>query len=542
MVEEIQYLKQIPFEEKTKIRMVQLELLEQYAYICSKWNIPFFTGPELSEYLMKKDDPFPANPTCKIYMTSKGYAKFCSVVGKELDFKKYFWCYETVFHRQPFIRGILCKNATKVQYRIRGIAKTDRIGLEVVCLYPWKKSIIRDTIKKLNIDIYIFLYSKIKNKVHTSNAFVYKLASYFYEKSQKNILKCIPKNEDKASHYIDLSEVYNYKKQFLYPKQWFLEATPIFYKNFSIQVPSGNNKIAESLRSTIKNTIETALPIKLHEEKEKQAVGKLRRLQLIEIDLLKEIDRICRKHNIHYSIIGGTMIGALRHQGFIPWDDDIDVSLERNEYEKLMKILPYEYDTEKYFLQTIDTDIYYNNTWARFQRKGTIFAEPSQLLLDVKKGIHIDILPYDHIHKNKFIAGWIQFFIARLKTIMWANKGKIVSGTSVNRMFYRILSIIPKSWAYNRILALCLYSERNKGDSGYFINVPKFEFTHGFCALDFAHPINILFEGMECMLMGNWQLYIQYFEDYMSYPPKKDRIAHCPGLVDVGDLYKEIGE
>ena len=64
----------------------------------------------------------------------------------------------------------------------------------------------------------------------------------------------------------------------------------------------------------------------------------LRQMQLIQLECLTELDRICRKHNIKYSIDGGTLLGAVRHRGFIPWDDDIDVIMERKEYERFFLV------------------------------------------------------------------------------------------------------------------------------------------------------------------------------------------------------------
>ena len=75
----------------------------------------------------------------------------------------------------------------------------------------------------------------------------------------------------------------------------------------------------------------------------------LRKLQLIELELLIEFDRICRKNNIRYTLTGGTLLGAVRHGGFIPWDDDADVSMLRREYEKFKKVCEIELDDKYYF-------------------------------------------------------------------------------------------------------------------------------------------------------------------------------------------------
>ena len=85
----------------------------------------------------------------------------------------------------------------------------------------------------------------------------------------------------------------------------------------------------------------------------------LRKAQLIMLDMLIEFDAICKKHQLQYWLDSGTLLGAVRHQGFIPWDDDIDICMERNDYQKFIQICSQELSKE-YFLQTKTC----GHTWA----------------------------------------------------------------------------------------------------------------------------------------------------------------------------------
>lgn len=89
--------------------------------------------------------------------------------------------------------------------------------------------------------------------------------------------------------------------------------------------------------------------------------GNLRNVQLLYIELLRFVDNVCKKHNIDYWLEGGTLIGAVRHGGFIPWDDDIDLSIMRKDYEKLIKILPEEISKYEYFKENCGLSLLIEN-------------------------------------------------------------------------------------------------------------------------------------------------------------------------------------
>lgn len=120
------------------------------------------------------------------------------------------------------------------------------------------------------------------------------------------------------------------------------------------------------------------------------------------LDLLAEFDRVCQKHNIKYFASGGTMLGAVRHKGFIPWDDDIDVMMERSDYEKLCIVGPTEFKYP-YFLQNKYTDPECPNIMSKLRNSETtaFSAVEEHGFMKYNKGIFMDIFPLDNIPEDK---------------------------------------------------------------------------------------------------------------------------------------------
>ena len=101
--------------------------------------------------------------------------------------------------------------------------------------------------------------------------------------------------------------------------------------------------------------------------------SRLRKLQMAELEILKEFVRLCEAHGLQYYLVGGTLLGAVRHKGFIPWDDDIDVAMPRGDYDRFSQIAPKELDP-RYFYQCPDTDPHYFLTYANSTRGSLLIS------------------------------------------------------------------------------------------------------------------------------------------------------------------------
>lgn len=138
----------------------------------------------------------------------------------------------------------------------------------------------------------------------------------------------------------------------------------------------------------------------------------LRQLHAVQLDLLQEFDRVCRRLGIPYQIAAGTLLGAVRHGGFIPWDDDIDVILRRDDYRRLLRQAPALLGQD-YFLQSRRSDPAYGRHHAKLRRHGSVFRE-LHAPAAAHAGIFIDIFPFDPVAPRSRRWRWRCRLLCRL--------------------------------------------------------------------------------------------------------------------------------
>ncbi len=126
-------------------------------------------------------------------------------------------------------------------------------------------------------------------------------------------------------------------------------------------------------------------------------MNQLRKIQMTELEILKFIDKTCEELGLKYSLGGGSMLGAIRHKGFIPWDDDVDLYMSLSDFKKLKK----SFKSEQYFLQTPSTDIEVPFSMCKIRKNGTYMPEPEMDCLNINNGIWVDIFLYTNAAKSK---------------------------------------------------------------------------------------------------------------------------------------------
>jgi lipopolysaccharide cholinephosphotransferase len=168
----------------------------------------------------------------------------------------------------------------------------------------------------------------------------------------------------------------------------------------------------------------------------------LRKLQLIQLEILNIVADICNKHNLNYWLDGGTLLGAVRHGGYIPWDDDIDIGLLRKDYNKLLKILPKELP-DHLILQTSKTDKYYKYDWAKVRDLYSEAISSSTVKSKHKyRGLRIDIFAFDYVPGNMFFRK-IQLLIINTRMFFKSDIKTMQNITQLKKITHKIGQIIP---------------------------------------------------------------------------------------------------
>ena len=255
--------------------------------------------------------------------------------------------------------------------------------------------------------------------------------------------------------------------------------------------------------------------------------SELRRLQLVELELLVELDRVCRKHGIRYLMDGGTMIGAVRHKGFIPWDDDIDVAMLREDYEKF-KTVTWDLNPELCFFQDHTTDANYRWGYGKLRKKGTSFVRKGQEHIKCQDGVFIDIFPFDDIPANRIAQKLQDMYLFCLRKILWSEVGKVTC-IGIMRTWYWILSKIPHKWVFARIDAISKKSRNESPCKVRILMFPAFSKNR-----EYGLDKRVLLEAQDFEFEGRMFLGYKNFDarlsaeygDYMKLPPKGEQVPH----------------
>lgn len=250
-------------------------------------------------------------------------------------------------------------------------------------------------------------------------------------------------------------------------------------------------------------------------------------LKSVELEMLKFIDKVCKKEGLRYFLCGGTLLGAVRHQGFIPWDDDIDIFMPRPDYEKLIELTK---DSKEYrLLSEVDDGYYYN--FGKLVDKRTLLVEQQVNPID-GMGIYIDIFPVDgmpetptecdtHFRELDKIRNKINGFsqekpILRKNLIAYLNSWNLYIGNKKRNL--------SKEQSEYKVLALQYAYDDS---SNVYATGGSYKKKDIFPKEWLSDGTELEFEGKKFCAPSQYDKYLkQLYGDYMKLPPKEKQITH----------------
>lgn len=265
--------------------------------------------------------------------------------------------------------------------------------------------------------------------------------------------------------------------------------------------------------------------------------GTIQHIKDVELMILKDFAQICDENNIEYYLIYGTQIGAIRHQGFIPWDDDVDVILFRKDYEKFLKVME-EHPSVKYTIFDSRYNEEYFFQFGRMSLNDTYWAEYWDNQVSFRLGIHIDLFILDNLPDNKFKRKlFIQrcYFMARLYSIAvlkFDNYSKVVN--LMLNGFHNLFKFLNLTPAYFHKKLSKLFRKYD-GSSGKYVTDLTLMEKVTFMRDDYKPPKRVEFEDMISYIPNNdFNTLTPIYGDYMKLPPEEERVAHILNEIDFG--------
>ena len=261
----------------------------------------------------------------------------------------------------------------------------------------------------------------------------------------------------------------------------------------------------------------------------------LKHLQNVILGIMKDIDSLCQENNIEYYLLGGSAIGAIRHHGFIPWDDDLDIIMDCKNYDKFISVCKEKLNREKYSLQEglHDWSMYFS----KIRLKGTKLVEGVTYTDDPdKQGIYVDIFKMDNVPSNRMKARWQYFCAKTFLCYQLSVRGEAHNTFGAKKKIMMLLSFplrikALRKWFKSQV------EKYNKQDTPYWgFFYGRTNFRTSIVRRDiFGKPVRVPFEDTQLCVAEHYHEYLtQMFGDYMTPPPVEKQSGLHVVSVDFG--------
>ncbi|WP_330009122.1 LicD family protein [Methanobrevibacter sp.] len=265
----------------------------------------------------------------------------------------------------------------------------------------------------------------------------------------------------------------------------------------------------------------------------------LKHLQKVQLMMLKDFIEICEANEINYFAIGGTLLGSIRHEGFIPWDDDIDVLMFREDFEKLNQHMNNK-PNDKYRLINVLNEETYHFTWGRFNLKNTKIEDWWTSQVNYTVNLYIDIFIMDKIPDNKikrFIHRWSCFTLNQMvqySLVKFENESKLKQ--IIQQGAYYFLKILPISPMTIKRKCIKTYRKYENDECKLYCDFPSVMHMPIYNPNDFLPVKKSKFEDIEVNVPKNYdKILTKLYGDYMQLPPEDKRYNPAHYKIDFGE-------
>ena len=270
---------------------------------------------------------------------------------------------------------------------------------------------------------------------------------------------------------------------------------------------------------------------------------KMKRIWAVYLDMYLSFSEVCEKYGLKHFVIAGTLLGAIRHNGFIPWDDDFDVGMMREDYEKFVKVAKDEFSYPLFF-QSPETDLDYYMSWVQIRNSSTTAVSPVTNHRRFNQGLFLDIFPIDHVDINNVEHDYqlIYMYAKRCGAYMRQGSKRLNERQKQDAITYYTDNPLQELKMLQQVASNPQYKSSNYVTNAVFTGYGWEKMVHP--ANKYEKVEKHLFEGIEVIIPSGYDelLRIQY-GDYMSFPPVEQRgTRHSGTFFDPDKPYTEYLE